>query len=247
MGTVGALTDSGRGRRVRWRLGAGLVALGLTAGCSSHSNGSAGKPNGIGGQSVDRVFTRVDKALDATSVHTKQVSGGRKLADVHAIHGGDRCTGLLTDDTGYAWHFITLGERIWVTPERRSAKLADGTGAQVEPGRYLPVEVSSPGFAGTLAQHTSGGCHMRFSTLKQQHVVVTKGAESRMDGRPVLAVNAEQGDVKSTVYLATTGDPVPLRVVGRAGKESFTTTWEDYGVAPTISAPPKSKTLPPLT
>ncbi|MEU7341010.1 hypothetical protein [Streptomyces sp. NPDC007074] len=232
---------------MRWRLGAGLVALGLTAGCSSHSNGSAGKPNGIGGQSVDRVFTRVDKALDATSVHTKQVSGGRKLADVHAIHGGDRCTGLLTDDTGYAWHFITLGERIWVTPERRSAKLADGTGAQVEPGRYLPVEVSSPGFAGTLAQHTSGGCHMRFSTLKQQHVVVTKGAESRMDGRPVLAVNAEQGDVKSTVYLATTGDPVPLRVVGRAGKESFTTTWEDYGVAPTISAPPKSKTLPPLT
>lgn len=244
MGTVGAMTGSKRGRRVWWRLGAGLGALGMAVGCSSHGDAPAGKPNGIEGQSVDRVFTRVDKALDATSVHTVQVSGGRKLADVHAVHGGDRCTGLLTDDDGYAWHFTTLGEHIWITPQRSSAKLADRTGAPVEPGRYLPVEVSSPGFAGTLAQHTSAGCHMRFSMLKQQHVVVTKGAESRMDGQPVLAVNAEQGDVKSTVYLATTGDPVPLRVVGRAGKQSFTTTWEDYGVTPTISAPPKSKTLP---
>ncbi|MFD8424966.1 hypothetical protein [Streptomyces sp. NPDC059466] len=230
-----------------YELGAGLTVLAMTAGCSANGDHSDGKPNGIEKQSVDRIFTRVDKALDAASVHTVQLSGGRTLVDVHTLHGGDSCTGLFTDEQGFAWHFTTLGGRIWISPRRRSTQLADRTGASVEPGRYLPVEVSSPGFAGTLAQRTSASCHMRFSVLKQQHMVFTKGAETRVNGRPVLAVKAEQGDVKSTVYLATTGEPVPLRVVGHDGKHVFTTTWQDYGVSPKIARPPKSKILPSLS
>ncbi|WP_392970947.1 hypothetical protein [Streptomyces sp. LN245] len=68
-----------------------------------------------------------------------------------------------------------------------------------------------------------------------------------MNGRPVLAVKAEQGGLVSTAYLATTGEPVPLRVVGRDGKHRFTTTWKDYGDSPRIAKPPKSKVLPPLS
>jgi hypothetical protein len=196
---------------------------------------------------VDRIFARVDKALDAASVHIVQMVGGRQVSDVHALHGGDNCTGLLTDDQGFAWHFTTLGGRIWITPQRRSAKLADRTGAPVEPGRYLPVDTNSPGIAGTLAQRTIAACHPRFSVLKQQHFIVTKGAETRVNGRPVLAVKAEQGGVESTAYLATTGEPVPLRVAGRDGKHLFTTTWEDYGVSPRIAKPPKSQILPSLS
>ncbi|GAA4812905.1 hypothetical protein GCM10023220_50370 [Streptomyces ziwulingensis] len=53
--------------------------------------------------------------------------------------------------------------------------------------------------------------------------------------------------MESTVYLATTGEPVPLRTVGRDGKHSFTTTWEEYGVGPKVTKPPESKILPPLS
>lgn len=247
METVGALTGLRGGRRVVHQLGAGLAVLAMAVGCSSNSDSSTDKPNGIEGQPVDRIFARVDKALDAASVHTVQLSGGRKVSDVHASHGGDNCTGLHTDGHGFAWHFTTLGERIWITPQRRSAKLTDRTGAPVDQGQYLPVELSSPGFAGILAQNTSAACHMRFSLLKQQHFVITKGAKTRVNGRPALTVKAEQGGLESTVYIATTGEPVPLRVVGRDGKHLFTTTWEDYGVTPRITKPSKSKTLPPLS
>ncbi|MET9879614.1 hypothetical protein ABZZ36_34105 [Actinacidiphila glaucinigra] len=140
-----------------------MAALAMAAGCSSSGDTSGGKPNGIEGQSVDRIFARVDKALDAASVHTVQVADGRQVGDVHALHGGDDCTGLFTDDQGFAWHFTTLGEHTWITPERRGAKLVDRTGAPVEPGRYLPVELDSPGFAGELARHSSAACHLRFS------------------------------------------------------------------------------------
>jgi hypothetical protein len=254
---VGALPGLSRGRQAFYAFGIGLAAVAMTAGCSSSGDGSGGgpngtkpngiEPNGIEGQSVDRIFARVDKALDAASVHTVQVSDGHRVSDVHALHGGDDCSGVLTGDQGFAWRFTTLGERTWITPQQRSAKLADRTGAPVEPGRYLPVEVDSPGFAGKLAQHTKAACHLRFSVLKQQHFTVTKGSEARVKGRPVLAVKAEQGGLESTTYLATTGEPVPLRAVGRDGKHLFITTWADYGVSPRIDKPPKAKILPPLS
>lgn len=247
MGTVGDLTGLRRGRRVLHDLGFGLAALAMAAGCSANGDSPGDKPNGIEGQSVDRIFARVDKALDAASVHTVQVSGGRRIGDVHAMHGGDNCTGLFTDDQGFAWHFTTLGEQTWITPQRRSAKLTDRTGAPVEPGRYLPVETDSPGLAGKLAQYTIGACHLRFSMVKQQHFTVTKGGETRVDGRPALAVKTEKGSVESTAYFATTGEPVPLRIEGHDGKYLFTTTWEDYGAGPRIAEPPKSKTLRPLS
>ncbi|MFB7291639.1 hypothetical protein [Actinacidiphila glaucinigra] len=247
MGMVGALTGLRRGRRALYELGVGMAALAMAAGCSSSGDTSGGKPNGIEGQSVDRIFARVDKALDAASVHTVQVADGRQVGDVHALHGGDDCTGLFTDDQGFAWHFTTLGEHTWITPERRGAKLADRTGAPVEPGRYLPVELDSPGFAGELARYSSAACHLRFSMVKRQHVVFTKGAETRVNGRPALAVKTKQGSAEGTAYLATTGEPVPLRTVGHDGKKRFTTTWSDYGVSPRIAKPPKSKILPPLS
>ncbi|WRZ94642.1 hypothetical protein OHB54_39770 [Streptomyces sp. NBC_01007] len=182
--TVAGLRRGGRALR---ELGAGLTALALAAGCPSNGDGPGGKPNGIQGQTVDRVFARADKALDATSVHTVQLSDGRQVSDVHALHGGDDCTGRLTDDQGLAWHFTALGGGTWITPQRRSAKLADRTGAKpadctgapVEPGRYLPVETNSPGFAGTSAQRTIAACHPRFSVLKQQRFKVTKGRDPR--------------------------------------------------------------------
>ncbi|WP_330282876.1 hypothetical protein [Streptomyces sp. NBC_00588] len=236
-----------RGRQAFHAFGFGLAAVAMTAGCSSNGDGSADRPNGIEGQSVDRILARVDKALDAASVHTVQVADGHRVSDVRAQHGGDDCKGLLTGDQGFAWRFTTLGGRTWITPQQRSPKLTDRTGAPVEPGWYLPVEADSPGFAGTLAQHTGAACHLRFSVLKQQHFKVTKGAETRVKGRPVLAVKAEQGGLESTIYVATTREPVPLRSVGHDGKHSFVTTWEEYGAGPGIAEPAKSKILPPLS
>ncbi|MEU6343038.1 hypothetical protein ABZ883_19100 [Streptomyces sp. NPDC046977] len=228
-------------------LGFGLAALAMAAGCSSHGDSPSAEPNGIEGQSVDRILTRVDSALDATSVHFVQALGGRRISDVQALHGGDNCTGLLTDEDGFAWHFTTLGAQTWITPQRRSAKLADRTGTPVEPGRYLPVELDSPGYAGKLARYTSGACHPRFFAMKQQHFTLIKGAETRVNGRPVLALKATQGSARSTVYLATTGEPVPLRTESHVGKDDFTTTWEDYGVRPRITKPATAKILPPLS
>jgi hypothetical protein len=135
----------------------------------SDGAGSGGRPNGIEAQSVDRILARVDKALDAASVHTVQVSGGDRVSDVRALHGGDDCTGLLSDGRGFSWRFTTLGGRTWITPRRSSAQLADRSGAPVKPGRYLPVATDSPGFAGQPAQHTVAACHLRFFPLKQLH------------------------------------------------------------------------------
>ncbi|GAA4812911.1 hypothetical protein [Streptomyces ziwulingensis] len=105
-------------------------------------------------------------------MHTVQVSGGHQVSDIHALHGGDDCMGLLTDEQGFAWRFTSLGERTWITPQQRGAMLADRTGAPVEPGLYLPVALGSPGVAGKLTQ---------------QHFTVTNDAETRVNGRPVLA------------------------------------------------------------
>jgi hypothetical protein len=60
-------------------------------------------------------------------------------------------------------------------------------------------------------------------------------------------MKARQGGLESTTYIATTGEPVPLRTVGHDGKRTSTTTWEEYGVDTRIAKPAKSTILPPLS
>lgn len=59
---------------------------------------------------------------------------------------------------------------------------------------------------------------MRFSVLERQRLALTKGAESRVTGRPVVAMRPERGGLAGTAYLAATGEPLPPRVEGRASR-----------------------------
>jgi hypothetical protein len=73
---------------------------------------------------------------------------------------------------------------------------------------------------------------------------VTKGAAKTVNGTPAIGLTVKDSSGGSTLYVATTGQPVPVEAVPEAGgTDSGKIDFVDYGAAVDVPVPAASETV----
>ncbi len=202
-----------------------------TAGPASAGASATAAGNGIEALSAPEILARSQAALAAApSFHlelTATVAGFVVVSEMDAV--GRNLKGT---QTGQAQpvefirigddHYVKAGDGYWSTivSLQQIAHLS---------GKWVKVPPNSPTFSGLFPDP---------KTMLSDATGVTKSGSSTVDGKPVVGLTS-QG---STVYVATEGEPYPVKIDGTQntdfGPGTLVAEFSRYGaVTTTISAP----------
>jgi hypothetical protein len=208
----------------RWVAACLLAVLAPIAGCGSGSTSSGGgstsptpKDNGV-----------------AVRVKGSVTSEGTRLAiDLRSSSKGGRAT---ITQRGQTIEVLRIGTTVYVKADADFWRAQTGNPAAVEllKGKYLKGSTSDPKLA-SIAELTDKD---KFVTaLLEPKGTVKKGPKKTLRGAEAitLVVSGEDG---GTLYVATRGQPYPLRITSSSGSEPGTVDFLEYGASVPLSAPP---------
>jgi hypothetical protein len=232
-----------------------LVPLAMGVGCGSDSNDSS---NGIESKPPEEILTETAKALrqvESFHVDATESSKSTVKADVGlpeelrvAIKDGDASASLLVVDGSF---YIKGNAGYW-----RDADAARD--AETLAGRWFKVPVSfAKDLTDALDPRTLSRC------LVKEHGTLARGGTATVDGqRAVVLIDKgdRPGSAPGRLYVAATGEPLPLRVIStgkqrpggdkdpecgddtptRAGDEAV---FSDYDEPLDVTAPPAAVDL----
>jgi hypothetical protein len=197
----------------------------LVAGCGSSDNGVASKP--------------ASEILAATRAAAHRASSVHVLASSKITHGGS-----LTLDASLAKQqahaHISLyglnlaavrdGDLLYIKGNRRfNARLEATMGVKVPSGVWLKGTVTSLGLVGSFTDISR-----ELPLILSGSGAVTKGAHVTINGQPAIALKLTRKLYTGTLYVATTGQPYPLKLIkspkttglSETGQTTFT-HWND--------------------
>lgn len=214
---------------MRVRALAVLVLVGaVAAGCGggTTSNGEASKP----ALQILADAKRAATSASAVHYHGSIVNAGSQLTidlTVDASRGG---TGTMSMQ-GLSFDLVRIGDKAYIRgSDAFYRKFAGAAAAQLLHGRWLEFPANK-GQLAVLTQLTDIG---KFFALCEGKSGVVKGGETTVDGQKAIAIRSKKTD--GTMYVATTGKPYPVEVVG--GKSSpGTITFDGWGKSVTLTAP----------
>ncbi|MFD8483288.1 hypothetical protein [Kitasatospora sp. NPDC059673] len=213
----------------------------LTAGCggSGHSAGPAaagspaaagqsvttpapGSDNGVAGRSAEEILQQSVQALtDAHAVRAVGTVGGEGQAitmDLRLDTAGN-CTGTLGQAGVGSFQVVKAGQELWVKPDQAfwqshgGSALADAVG-----DRYLKTTSDDPDFGDIAGLCDLGALADQLGSTASD---LAKGATSTVQGRPAIALTRGTDSGTATLYVATDGSPVPLRLEQSVGAVEF--------------------------
>jgi hypothetical protein len=211
------------------RLLPALVVLTLAAaGC-----GGGSKSNGEATKTADQVVSDAKGA--ATAAKAVHVSGaitdaGQPLTlDITIVKdaGGQ---GTMSE-AGLKFEIIRVGNKAYIKgSDAFLRKFAGAAGAQLLRGKWLQGSATSGDLA-ALAPLTDIG--KLFNGALGSHGKLENTGETTFKGRKVVAIkDATEG---GTLYVAATGTPYPVAIVG--GKDQGTITFDNWNDTMSITAP----------
>jgi hypothetical protein len=238
--------------RGRGALGAGAVALALAVAlpaCGSDDGGSststaasgattaqtnaatteAPADNGVADKSAEEILAAAQEAASAASA--VRVAGqiddlGLELNLVR----GEGASGSLRQGTN-AFEIIATGSEVFLKGSAEFYEQIGGRAAvQLLGDKWLQVPGDDEDFA-SMTQLTDMD-QLLTQVLRPKHDALTKGEVETVDGTEAIALSSGDG----TLYVATTGDPLPLKLVGdrdRRGEILFT----DWNKPADLTAP----------
>jgi hypothetical protein len=206
------------------------LALLALAGCGSSDNGVAGKP------ATEILATARTAARNATSVHV--------VVSAKILHGrpsgidarlGEKQAQAHGSVLGASFNVIRDGETLYVKGNRQF-----NAGLEATMGVKVPSGVWLKGTTGSLKQ-------LGVVTIVRDELPVTlngsgpvtKGAKLKVDGQPAITLKQIGKLGTSTLYVATTGQPYPLKIV-KTGEETGQTTFTGWNEPVTVSVPVSS-------
>jgi hypothetical protein len=213
------------------------LAAALVAGCNTKSDPGTTTPpaasdNGVANLSADEILARATTALNnAKSFKAKgeMDSDGTKVTIDMQFSGKD-FKGNLSGE-GMQFEIIRIGndiylkapDDVWKTflPPGQDAALA------LLRGKYVKVDASMPQFAALAGS-------MDTSEILKPEGAVTKGEAKVVNGIPTIAL--KDGADNGTLYIATQGEPYPIRIEGPAA-EGGAIDFTDFNASVTIAAP----------
>lgn len=217
-----------------------VLAGALLAGCGGgNKNSTPGPPppaasNGEASKPAAQVLADSRAAVaKATSMHVSGhiVTGGTAVGlDLSADKQGAKGT---MSTHGLSFDFVRVGKKLYIKGSDAFYKhFAGNTAAQLLKGKWLAGSATS-GKLAQLGGLTSAGAI--FAQITSSHgKLVNQGATTYKGQRVVAIKDATQGGI---LYIAATGKPYPVAIVGTKKSQVGSVTFGDWNAPVSVSAP----------
>jgi hypothetical protein len=219
---------------VRFRLAAPLAALAALALLAGGCGSSGAKSNGVADKSAQEIVqAALTAAKAATSVHVSgTINAGSTLKiDLHLVRdvGG---TGTITTN-GSTFDIVSVGGKNYFKADGAALRnLGAGAAAQLLQGKWFVAPASLPQLS-SLGSITN--LQRLFDAALKSAGKVEKGNETKVNGQPAIEVNSAKQN--GTLYVATTGQPYPLRIQGSGAKNQGSIDFTDWNASVKVTAP----------
>lgn len=204
------------------------------------------KDNGVAALSGTEALKRARAAfLAAAAVRVKGTTrsdGDTGTLDSRLAKDGS-CAGTIGLGSDGRMDVVEIGPDVWLRPDAKAAKsLVVKGGKPAKPGVWLHGDKKNlllvmagfacnrEGFAGAGFDETS---------------TVTKRGKETLDGRPAIALEVKTDKERNLVHVATTGEPVPLKVesfTSSGGGSDGSIVYTEYGKPFNATPPPAAQT-----
>lgn len=210
-----------------------LVLAGLVlAGCGGH--GKSASSNGEASKSADTVLADAKAAADgASSAHVSGsiVSGGTPIT-IDLSMGGDKAKGSMSTN-GLGFDLVRIGETAYIKGSDDFYKHFAGAAiAQLLHGKWLKASIVSGRFA-SLAPLTS--ISVLFGKVASNHGKLANDGSKTFNGQKVVEIRDTSDNSK--LYVAATGKPYPVAIVGGKKNQSGTISFDNWNQSLSVSAP----------
>jgi hypothetical protein len=213
------------------RIAALFAVAVLLAGCGG--GGGGGEDNGVADKTADEIVadaTAAAKSASSVYVHGSTTSGDQPLViDVHLVKdkGG---TGHL-EVNGFSVEIVRVGNTAYFKGDNDFWAQFGGAAAAA---LFKDKWVSAPADSGDLASLTPlTDISQLFDGILGQHGKLEKGGETDVNGTPAIKVEDTEQD--GTLYVATEGEPYPLKLEG--GDQKGSIEFEDWDKSYDFDAP----------
>jgi hypothetical protein len=207
-------------------LGVALLTL-LLAGCGSSDNGVAAKP---AHQILAAARTAAQSASSVHVIANSKVMNGRpfKLDTSLSTQQGQARSSFF----GFEFEVIRDGGTLYIKGNRAFDRRLESTqGVKVPLGVWLKGPTASVGQIGEVTDISK-----ELPVILSGSGKVTKGAQVKLDGQPAITLKLTRKLYTGTLYVATTGQPYPLKLV-KNGQETGQTTFTNWNDPVTVTPP----------
>ncbi|MGH2977924.1 MAG: hypothetical protein ACRDKC_06085 [Gaiellaceae bacterium] len=205
----------------------------LLAGCGS--SGKTAQSNGEASKPATRVLADANAAAtNARSAHVSGSirSGGTPITLDLSTARGKGAKGSMSTN-GLTFDIVRVGDTLYVRGSDAFYKRFAGAAvAQLLHDKWLKGSATH-GRLETLAPLTSLGA--LFAGISAHHGKLVNGGKTTYKGRQVVAVRDKSDNSK--LYVAATGKPYPVAIVGGKKSQSGTITFDDWNKPVSLSAP----------
>jgi hypothetical protein len=230
------------------------AAVLLIAGCGDDTTGGSGSPapasssasssssssaggDGVAALTADEILKKATAALqDADSVRIKGDGGsaGKRFA-IDLRYAADKSVGTLGIN-GQTIELRKLGQTVYLKGSRGFWMSNGGeVVAQLLTGKWLKTPLSDKRFSG-LSELTD--LEEAAAGILEPDGTITKGTQKTINGVPCIGL-VSSGKDGGTLWVATTGEPYPVRIERSAGSgETGALDFTGYGEPVTVETPP---------
>jgi hypothetical protein len=213
-------------------LAVALTAV-LVAGCGSSSK--AAQPNGMASKSADQVFAAAKAAAtSASSAHVagKLVSNGTAITLDLSMARDKGAKGSVSVN-GLGFDLVKIGDTAYIKgSDAFYQHFAGPAVAQLIHGKWIKAPTTSKQFRSFANLASVSGI---FTEIGAHHGKLVNDGKTTYKGQPVGAIRDVSDDSK--LFVAATGAPYPVAIVGGRKNQSGSVTFSDWNQPVSLSAP----------
>jgi hypothetical protein len=210
-----------------------VLTAALLAGCGS--SGTTAKANDEASKAPVRVLADAKAAAtSASSVHVSGSinSGGTPITLDLTTARNKGAKGSMST-SGLKFDLVRIGDTLYIRGSDEFYKhFAGAAVAQLLHGKWLKASATH-GRLQSLAPLTNIGA--LFAGISSQHGKLTNDGKTTYKGQDVVAIRDTSDGSK--LYVAATGQPYPVAIVGGKENQSGTITFGDWNKSVSLSAP----------
>jgi hypothetical protein len=232
----------------------------LAAACSAGSSTTAAAPGGSGSGTAAATAPASGgqvAALPAAEILSRSKAAFKKATSVHVTGGGasgqdafkvdmrysaaGKAIGTIANG-GQTVELRRTGQIIYVKADKSFWTSAAGAQAgTLFGGKYVKAPLTDKR-VGAVVSLTDMGSFI--DSVLSGPGPITKGAATTVNGTPAIGLTIKASSGGSTLYVATTGEPVPLEAKPEAGgTDTGKVDFVDYGATVDVPTPPAAQTV----
>jgi hypothetical protein len=220
-----------------------IALAALLAGCGSPSSPppvatvgpTTPTDNGVADLPPEEIVARAQAALGTAGSYrmsgTVTAEGRTATIDLH--NGGQNVKGTI-EIQGQALEILRIGDDLYMKASdafwKQFIPAAQHSAIALLSGKYVKVDATNESFSSLTEAFDA-------SEILKTEDTVTKGTPTTINGTPAIGLISQ--DQEATLYIATVGEPKPLRIESKSGQGGIDFT--DYGERIEFAPPASSE------